>query len=469
MKTTCLQAFNVKKVNGETFIEGWANRAVIDRGKDLITAEAWSLDNYKKVPMILFNHDKDNPVGKAVDIRANDGGLWIKAKLSTSKDPGISRVRDLVEEGILNAFSVGFDAQDEEKDGDGINNIRQAELYEVSIVTLPMNQDSVFSISAKSLADVSKEEAIVKILKNKGCVLQEKIHLKMIELNKTRVDVVKEVFEQSGMPETNLNKILNGDMKPTDQVLVAFSKVLGLDVNDLKSIQKEEREMNVIAIMVSKEVAESIEAAAQMIADLGYDASNIQENENGYVVTYGDSTEGAEEMELGEGIIALVLRDDEEEPEEMNKDIAADVERFNQEVAAIESDAPVDWVGDEELWAKAKEASKEAFGGEIKYPFVMWWYMQNGGTKKSVDTKASISGGGDGNITAENPLIEQGKQTNVLLSVLIEEFRGLSSRLDGTAENKNVDEDDEEAAAAQKQQLVEYIKDLKTRIENLEA
>lgn len=34
---------------------------------------------------------------------------------------------------------------------------------------------------------------------------------------------------------------------------------------------------------------------------------------------------------------------------------------------------------DEALWEKAKRASEEAFG-EIRYPFVSWWYQKQGGT-----------------------------------------------------------------------------------------
>ena len=71
--------FSIKDIHtdgGETVIEGWANKAVVDRGKDFIGKSAWDLTNFEKNPVILFNHDKDKPIGKALGVEATDDGLW---------------------------------------------------------------------------------------------------------------------------------------------------------------------------------------------------------------------------------------------------------------------------------------------------------------------------------------------------------------------------------------------------------
>jgi HK97 family phage prohead protease len=140
---------------GGLVIEGWANKAVVDRGGDLINKEAWNLDNFHKNAMILYNHDRDKPIGKALKVEPRDEGLYIKARISGSSDPEIAKIRDLIKEGILNTFSVGFDCKREEKSASGHNEIKEAELFEVSVVTLPMNQDSTFNVS-KTLDDVRK-------------------------------------------------------------------------------------------------------------------------------------------------------------------------------------------------------------------------------------------------------------------------------------------------------------------------
>lgn len=129
-------------------IEGWANKAVVDRGGDIIPKSAWRLENYQKNPIVLFNHDKSKPIGKVTAVEARDEGLYVKARISGSADPEIAKIRDLISEGVLNAFSVGFDMIDSEASSDkGVTEIKAAELFELSVVALPMNQDSLFSVA----------------------------------------------------------------------------------------------------------------------------------------------------------------------------------------------------------------------------------------------------------------------------------------------------------------------------------
>lgn len=152
-KLALVSHFKMSENSKGVTIEGWANKAVVDRGGDIIGKEAWNLDNFHKNAMILYNHDRDKPIGKAIKVEPRDEGLYIKARISGSSDPEITKIRDLIKEGILNTFSVGFDCKREEKSAEGYNEIKEAELFEVSVVTLPMNQDSTFTVS-KKLEDV---------------------------------------------------------------------------------------------------------------------------------------------------------------------------------------------------------------------------------------------------------------------------------------------------------------------------
>jgi len=162
-------SFYTRKDNTRSvFVEGFANRykeggdLLIDRGNDLIPPEAWELGNFSTNGIILFNHDRDNPVGRAVRIEKNEDGLFVKAKMSSSDHPEISRVRDLVKDGVLKAFSVGFDPKEmgeEEVNGKKVNVIKSAELLEISIVSLPMAERSLFNVTAKDLADLPYEMA----------------------------------------------------------------------------------------------------------------------------------------------------------------------------------------------------------------------------------------------------------------------------------------------------------------------
>jgi len=172
MKYLCFEG-TVKKQSkqhgGSVVIEGFANRAkqdgviLVDRGNDFIPPEAWKIEEFKSLPIIFFNHDRDFPVGKATMIKTTEDGLFIRVKISDSMDPEITRIRDLVKEGILKAFSVGFDPlemETQEIDGKEVNVIKSANLLETSIVSLPMAQASLFDLKTKDLAAMSMAKAI---------------------------------------------------------------------------------------------------------------------------------------------------------------------------------------------------------------------------------------------------------------------------------------------------------------------
>ena len=172
---------DVKQAGTDIFIEGFANRfqmdgkLLVDRGNDLIPPEAFEVEEFKTLPIIFFNHDRNQPVGKATQIQKKEDGLFIKVKMSNSDHPEVSRVRTLVKEGILKAFSVGFDPikiDQEEVEGEKVNVIKRANLLEVSIVSIPMAQHSLFNVTSKSLCEMPITTAR-KVLKHPEWFIKE--------------------------------------------------------------------------------------------------------------------------------------------------------------------------------------------------------------------------------------------------------------------------------------------------------
>lgn len=132
-------------------IRGYANTVSKDRAGDVIPKDAWlgknALPNYEKNPIILAFHDHSMPIGKMVSYDVTDEGLQIEAEISKAAGP----VYQLIKDGILKTFSVGFRCLDAEwKKDEDIYLIKELELFEVSVVSVPCNQDSVFAVS-KSL------------------------------------------------------------------------------------------------------------------------------------------------------------------------------------------------------------------------------------------------------------------------------------------------------------------------------
>jgi HK97 family phage prohead protease/HK97 family phage major capsid protein len=152
--------------DGSVHICGMASTADKDRANDVISAEAWTkggLANFEKNPIILFNHNYDKPIGRATGLKVTENGLELKAKISKSAP---DHVAQLVKEGILGAFSVGFRVKDADyiQETDGLK-IKDAELFEVSVVSVPCNQAATFSLS-KSFDSMAEYEEFKKTFKS---------------------------------------------------------------------------------------------------------------------------------------------------------------------------------------------------------------------------------------------------------------------------------------------------------------
>jgi HK97 family phage prohead protease len=159
-------------------IVGYASTADTDRMGDVIVPDAWTkggLNNYQKNPILLFNHNYSQPIGKATNLEVDSKGLKIEAEISKSAGPAYGLVKD----GVLTTFSVGFMIKnaDYNETTDGYI-IREAELLEVSVVSVPCNQEAVFSVTkslknADEIADFNLEVNALKGQEEQRVIAQE--------------------------------------------------------------------------------------------------------------------------------------------------------------------------------------------------------------------------------------------------------------------------------------------------------
>jgi HK97 family phage prohead protease len=204
--------------DGSVMIRGMASTNHSDRAGDVITPDAWSkggLENFKNNPVILFNHDYNRPIGRATGVKITDTGLELEAKISkAAKD-----VCDLVKDGVLGAFSVGFKCKDADyiEETDGLK-IKDAELFEVSVVTVPCNQAATFSL-AKSFDSIAEYEEFKKTFTNRVDLTGQSLTSNdSIESNVVS-DAPKQV-EKSTVKETKMSE----DTKTPEIDLEAFAK-----------------------------------------------------------------------------------------------------------------------------------------------------------------------------------------------------------------------------------------------------
>jgi len=148
------------KLVRKTHAEPVVNREFImsdetpDRMNDIILSTGWQLDNFKKNPIALYNHNSGLPIGTWSDIQIKDGKLRGKLNLlPEGKSQRIDEIRALIDHDVIKAVSVGFHALEAEPlvKGDPFagNRFKRMELVECSLVTVPANPNAL--AVAKSL------------------------------------------------------------------------------------------------------------------------------------------------------------------------------------------------------------------------------------------------------------------------------------------------------------------------------
>lgn len=139
-------AVKAASADAPTF-EGWASTSALDHDGDVVMPSAFaeSLPAFIDNGPIYWQHEERfnptaMPIGKTVDARIADNGVWIVARWA--KTPQADEVRGLVLDGIVGRLSVGFVPRQMRRDASGVNVISKADLFEVSVVALPANPEA---------------------------------------------------------------------------------------------------------------------------------------------------------------------------------------------------------------------------------------------------------------------------------------------------------------------------------------
>ena len=138
--------FEVKAVDDAGNFEGYASVFNnIDLGDDIIVPGAFTkvkTTRQGRLKLALF-HDLTRLVGSA-DFKQDEHGLFIKGQVNLK----VSYARDayeLMKDGTLDSMSIGFNtitAAYEERSGRTVRLIKEAELWEASIVPFGMNPEA---------------------------------------------------------------------------------------------------------------------------------------------------------------------------------------------------------------------------------------------------------------------------------------------------------------------------------------
>lgn len=156
-------------------IEWYASTKDKDRMNDIVEPTAFenTLKQYMTNPIVLLQHDMDKPIWNVIEASIDDKGLFIKAKITEDTDGVFSKLKNWV----LRTFSIWYRVKDfetmENEDAEWnyvfTNVIKELELFEISLVSVPANPfalvksfDSCFKAEEdEETAEEPKEEEAV--------------------------------------------------------------------------------------------------------------------------------------------------------------------------------------------------------------------------------------------------------------------------------------------------------------------
>lgn len=136
---------------GTGTVEGYASVFnLLDRGGDIVKPGAFkaSIAAWKKkktsLPM-LWQHDPSEPIGIWTEFAEDEKGLKAKGAF-TPDDPAAAVARARVKHGTVSALSIGYKtiAYDIDRTT-GVRLLTKVDLWEISLVTIPMLPEAVIS------------------------------------------------------------------------------------------------------------------------------------------------------------------------------------------------------------------------------------------------------------------------------------------------------------------------------------
>lgn len=190
-----------------------------DRDGEVIRADGWDFEPYKKNPIVLWAHNfYDMPIGKVTEI-VRDGNKII-AKGIFAPTAKAQEVRQVYDGKFLNTVSVGFIPRQREA-----NVITRAELLELSFVPVPANPNAIAvrraveELSTKMMKDVTIEQPNEQ---SESTVPDETVEKATPEETMAAMEAIMEqlgsdVASKVAQAKQEIASIMGGEAKPEDE------------------------------------------------------------------------------------------------------------------------------------------------------------------------------------------------------------------------------------------------------------
>lgn len=135
---------------------------------------------------LMWQHDQREPIGKIVEGRHTEAGFEIRATISETAR-GLDAIT-LLEDGVINKFSVGFVMRDSKVNDDRTRVVTDAFVREVSLVSFPWYSDATVTEVREEVTDPevpdsapNKEETVEEITPTDSGLAEVRESIQMLE------------------------------------------------------------------------------------------------------------------------------------------------------------------------------------------------------------------------------------------------------------------------------------------------
>lgn len=139
----------LKSVSDSGEFEGYGSVfGVKDSYADIVLPGAFSQSlqrwhEKQSLPAMLWQHRMDEPIGIYTEMNEDSTGLYLKGRLLIDDDPLAKRAHAHMKAGSLTGLSIGYILNDWEYDqAKEAFLLKEIDLWEVSLVTFPANDDA---------------------------------------------------------------------------------------------------------------------------------------------------------------------------------------------------------------------------------------------------------------------------------------------------------------------------------------
>jgi HK97 family phage prohead protease len=148
--------------SGDLILKGYASTWTLDRDQEYVERGAFdgTVEKFLQTnPILLWQHDLEKPIGVVKSMMVDDNGLDVECYVPRPDDrePDWAHLAyNKVKAGIVKTFSIGGFFQRVHKGAKRA--IEKVDLFEVSVVSVPSNPDSIFAAAVKSIEGGSRPD-----------------------------------------------------------------------------------------------------------------------------------------------------------------------------------------------------------------------------------------------------------------------------------------------------------------------